>query len=99
VRSLIFICLFVPIFILLSLENDGGTIFWMNPNPLRSCQFPSFAVVSLSRYVDQETAKGPFQFFDFLLLNLLLVRSHQAEIIIVKRLIQGRNSVCDEDGS
>ena len=26
-------------------------------------------------------------------LNLLLVRSHQAEIIIVKRLIQGRNSV------
>ena len=27
------------------------------------------------------------------LLNLLLVQSHQAEIIIVKRLIQGRNSV------
>ena len=27
------------------------------------------------------------------LLNLLLVRSHQAEIIIVKRLIQGRNNV------
>ena len=26
-------------------------------------------------------------------LNLLLVRSHQAEIIIVKRLIQGRNTV------
>ena len=26
-------------------------------------------------------------------LNLLLVRSHQAEIIIVKRFIQGRNSV------
>jgi len=26
--------------------------------------------------------------FDFLSLNLLLVRSHQAEIIIVKRLIQ-----------
>ena len=25
--------------------------------------------------------------------NLLLVRSHQAEIIIVKRLIQGRNNV------
>jgi len=32
-------------------------------------------------------------FFDFLLLDLLLVRSHQAEIIIVKRLIQGRNNV------
>ena len=27
------------------------------------------------------------------LLNLLLVRNHQAEIIIVKRLIQGRNNV------
>ena len=26
-------------------------------------------------------------------LNLLLVRNHQAEIIIVKRLIQGRNNV------
>ena len=26
-------------------------------------------------------------------LNLLLVRSHQAEIISVKRLIQGRNNV------
>ena len=26
-------------------------------------------------------------------LNLLLVRSHQAEIITVKRLIQGRNNV------
>ena len=26
-------------------------------------------------------------------LNLLLVQSHQAEIIIVKRLIQGRNNV------
>ena len=26
-------------------------------------------------------------------LNLLLAQSHQAEIIIVKRLIQGRNSV------
>ena len=30
---------------------------------------------------------------NFCPLNLLLVRSHQAEIIIVKRLIQGRNSV------
>jgi len=35
-------------------------------------------------------------FFDFLPLNLLLNRSHQAEIIIVKRLIQGRNNVYDE---
>jgi len=30
---------------------------------------------------------------------LLLVRSHQAEIIIVKRLIQGRNNVTDKEGS
>jgi len=36
-------------------------------------------------------------FFDFLPLNWLLVRSRQAEIIIVKHLIQGRN-VYDEDG-
>jgi len=38
-------------------------------------------------------------FFDFLPLNLRLVRSHQAEIIIVKRLIQGRNNVCAKGGS
>jgi len=38
-------------------------------------------------------------FFDFLPPNLLLVRSHQAEIIIVKRLIQGRSNVCDEGES
>jgi len=30
---------------------------------------------------------------------LLLVRSHQAEIIIVKRLTKGRNNVSDEGGS
>jgi len=36
-------------------------------------------------------------FFDFLPLNLLLVRSYQAEII-VKRLIQGRNNVYDKGG-
>jgi len=32
-------------------------------------------------------------------LNLLLVRTHQAEIIIVKRLIQGCNNAYDEGGS
>jgi len=37
--------------------------------------------------------------FDFLLPNLLLVRSHQAEVIVVKRLIQRRNNVSDEGGS
>jgi len=31
-------------------------------------------------------------FFDFFPVNLLLVRSHQAEIIIVKHLIQGRSN-------
>jgi len=40
----------------------------------RSYPFPRFPVIS----------------FDFLPLNLLLIRNHQAEIIIVKRLIQGR---------
>jgi len=35
-------------------------------------------------------------FFDFSPPNLLLVRSYQAEIIIVKRLIQGRSNVCAE---
>jgi len=42
-------------------------------------------------------------FFDFLPLHLLLVRSHQAEKIIVERLyIQGHNNVyndIDEGGS
>ena len=32
-------------------------------------------------------------FFEFFPLNLLLVQSHQAEIFIVKHLIQGRNNV------
>jgi len=43
-------------------------------------------------------------FFDFLPLNLLLVRSHQAEIIIVKHLIfyprcNPHNNMSDEGGS
>jgi len=38
-------------------------------------------------------------FFDFLSLNFLLVRSHQSEINIEKRFIQGRSNVCDEGGS
>jgi len=36
-------------------------------------------------------------YFDFLPLNLLLVQSRQAEIIIVKRLMQERNNVSDEE--
>ena len=35
----------------------------------------------------------PWIFSNSCPLNLLLVRNHQAEIIIVKRLIQGRNNV------
>jgi len=38
-------------------------------------------------------------FFDFLPLNLLLVRIHQADIIILKCLIQRCNNMCNEDGS
>jgi len=38
-------------------------------------------------------------FFDFLSVNLLIVRSHQAKIIIVMRLIQGRKNVVDETGT
>jgi len=74
-------CLLCPIFILPSLESNGGAIFWTNLHLLSSCSFPSFPVVFrlLPCY--------------FLLLNLLLVRSHQAQIFIVKRLIQGRNNV------
>jgi len=68
----------------MSRESDDGAIFWPNPHPLRSCPFSKFFGC----------------FFDFLPLNLLLVWSRQAEmIIIVKRLIQERNKVSDEDGS
>jgi len=28
----------------------GGAIFWTNPNPLKSCPFPSFPVISLTSY-------------------------------------------------
>jgi len=76
-----FVCLFhLETEIDLTRKSDSGAIFWTNPHPLRSYPFPSFPIVS----------------FDFLPLNLLLVRNHQAEIIIVKRLIQRRNNVCDE---
>jgi len=37
-------------FILLSQESDGGAIFWTNLQPLRSCPFLSFPVVSLTSY-------------------------------------------------
>jgi len=34
------------IFILLARESDGGAMYWINPQPLRSCSFPSFPAVS-----------------------------------------------------
>ena len=52
-------------------------MFWTNPPRLGVDHFPSFPV-------DVLTSSH---------VNLLLVRSHQAEIIIVKRLIQGRDNV------
>jgi len=45
--------------ILLSRESDRGAMCWTNPNPLKTCPFPSF----------------PGCFIDFLPFNLLLVRS------------------------
>jgi len=80
--------LFSYIFILLSRESDGGAIFWTNPHPLRSYPLRSYPFLSFSGC-----------FFDFLPLNLLLIRSHQAAIIIVKRLNQGRDNMCDEGRS
>jgi len=77
VRTSFVVCLFIcSIFILLSRESDGGAILYFGRIRTR-------LGVSISEF------SGCF--VDFLPLNLLLVRSNQAEIIIVKRLIQGRN--------
>ena len=65
------------IFILLSRESDVELCFGRVRTRLGVGHFPSFPV-------DVLTCSH---------VNLLLVRSHQAEIIIVKRLIQGRNNV------
>ena len=65
------------IFILLSRESDGALCFGRIRTRLGVDHFPSFPVGVLTSS----------------LVNLMLVRSHQAEIIIVKRLIQGRNNV------
>ena len=62
--------------ILLIRESDGGAKHRANPVSRRSC--PCFRVFRL---------KFAFNFF-----NLPLVRFHQAEIIVVKHLIQGRNN-------
>jgi len=76
------------IFILLSQDSDSGVI-----GLLSDCTF----------WMNPHPLRSsPFLSFllllDFLALKLLLVRSHQAEIIIVKCLIQRRNK-CDESGS
>ena len=63
------------IFILPSRESDGALCFGRIRTRLGVDHFPSFPV-------DVLTSSH---------VNLLLVRSNQAEIIIVKRLIQGRN--------
>jgi len=54
---------------------------------------------SIFRDFERTSLMGGPCFFDFIPLNLLLVRSYEAEIIIVKRLIQGRNNVYDEGRS
>ena len=64
------------IFILLSRESDGGAMHRTNPDSFRSCL--CFRVFRLNFACD---------FF-----NLLLVRFNQAENIVVKHLIQGRNN-------
>ena len=63
--------------ILLSQESDGSAIVWTNPRPIRSWPFSKFSGWCLTSF----------------LVSLLLVRSHRAEIIILKRHIQGRNNV------
>ena len=64
----------------LSLTHDEATVallFWTNPHPLRS--WPYY------KPLDCRVTSSH--------VNLLLVRSHQAEIIIVKLFIQGINNV------
>ena len=58
-------------------EATVALLFWTNPHSLRSWPFSKFSGWRMNSSH----------------VNLLLVRSHQAEIIIVKRLIQGRNNV------
>ena len=63
------------ILILLSRKSDGGAMHRTNPDLLKSC--PCFRVFRLNFASD--------------VFNLLLVTFHQAEIIVVKHLILGRN--------
>ena len=64
------------VFIPLSRESDGGAMRRTNPDSLRGCL--RFRIFRL---------KFASDFFD-----LLLVRFHQAEMIVVKHLILGRNN-------
>jgi len=68
-------------------DNDGLEV-----------KFPIFVCLFCS-ILSSLSILSSFCFFDFLTLILLLVRSHQAEIIIVKSLIQGRNNMSDKGGS
>ena len=69
------LCIIFDFFILLSRESDGGAMHRTNPDSLTSCL--CLRVFRLNFASD---------FF-----NLLLVKFHLAEIIVVKHLIQGRN--------
>jgi len=51
--QLLFVCF---MFILLSRESDGGGMFSTNPQPLRSCSFLSFPIVSLISVLTTEFA-------------------------------------------
>ena len=67
---------------------------------LSSCHRKSFIAISTLCWEESALAYRSFQWLNVLVdfsnacpMNLLLVRSHQAETIIAKRLIQGRTSV------
>jgi len=63
---------------LMSRESDGDAIFLTNPHSLRSYRFPSFPIDTLTS--------------SQLICYLFEAPKHQTEIIVVKRLIQGRNN-------
>jgi len=65
-------------------EESNFLMFMVSPHAQERSIIRDFARTS---FMDFEAPC----FFYFLLLNLLLVRYHQAEIIIIKRLIQGCN--------
>ena len=69
------------VFVLLSQESDEGAVHRTNPDLLKSC-------------LCLRILRGSFVSGFF---NLLLVRLHQAQIIIVKHLIEGCNNEYGEE--